>query len=135
MELLGRKITLVSDAPETKVQEIVEAVNARMKVTQRTVARASAEQVAILTALNMAEELIDAERRLRAIKDGVRSRTRWLLEAIDNLAMETRDPRAATRAGEAAGPTGTSAAAATAATTTAATAKTKATSGRPGHAS
>ncbi|MBK8013374.1 MAG: cell division protein ZapA [Deltaproteobacteria bacterium] len=91
VELLGRQITLVSDAPETRVQEIVEAVNARMTATRGSLARASAEQVAILTALNIAEELIDAERRLRALKDGVRSRSRWLLEAIDDLAVEAHD--------------------------------------------
>ncbi|MCA9553861.1 MAG: cell division protein ZapA [Myxococcales bacterium] len=88
LELFGQRLTVVSDSDPALVREVVDFVNRRMEQIRDGAPRAGADQVALLAALNIAEELFEERRRRDALKRTVRERSRTLLGAIDRLSRQ-----------------------------------------------
>lgn len=85
LELFGQRLTVVSDSDPELVREVVDFVNQRMERIREGAPRAGADQVALLAALNIAEELFEERRKREALRRTVRERSRTLLGAIDRL--------------------------------------------------
>ena len=88
LELFGQRLTVVSDSDPELVREVVDFVNRRMERVREGAPRAGTDQVALLAALNIAEELFEERRRQQALRRTVRERSRTLLGAIDRLSRQ-----------------------------------------------
>lgn len=86
LELFGQRLTVVSDSDPDTVREVVNFVNARMESIRDASGRVTTDQVALLAALNIAEELHEVRRKHGVLQDEVRGRAHRLLTAIDAVA-------------------------------------------------
>ncbi len=98
IEVGGRTLTVRSDAPEARVQAVVAYVNERLAHIRRQTTGVrgalSADQLVLMVALNMAEELFTLRERHQALKERVQDRGQRLLETLDQLASgASREPR------------------------------------------
>ena len=91
IEVGGRVLTVRSDAPESRVNELVDYVNERLERIRSQSTTVSSDQVILLAALNMAEELFALKDRHDALKARVQDRGQRLLATIDRLAGDGRD--------------------------------------------
>ena len=85
LELFGQRLNVVSDGDPDTVREVVDFVNRRMEQIQEGASRAGTDQIALLAALNIAEELFAERKKGSALKRSVRERSRELLGQIDAL--------------------------------------------------
>ena len=95
LELFGQRLTVVSDSDPETVREVVDFVNRRMESIRDASGRVNADQVALLAALNIAEELHLERTKRGQLQRSVRERARKLLSAIDAVAqrVEAASPR------------------------------------------
>lgn len=91
LELFGQRLSVVSDSDPEVVREVVDFVNRRMEVIREGAGRASTDQVALLAALNIAEELFEERRKGSVLKRLIRERARHLLGRIDALGRRVGD--------------------------------------------
>ena len=83
VEIAGQRFTLKTDADDAYVHELAAFVTQKLS-DARTGARAfSAPALAILAALQIADELFQARAGERALKDDVRQRTRTVLDMVE----------------------------------------------------
>jgi len=85
LELFGQRLSVVSDSDPELVREVVDFVNRRLERIQDGAARAATDQIALLAALNIAEELFEERKKGSALRRLVRERARHLLGRIDAL--------------------------------------------------
>ena len=85
IEIGGRALTVRSDAPEERVNAVVALVNDRLNDLQRKTGAVSSDQLVLMTALTMAEELYNLNERHEALKEQVQDRGQRLLEMLDKL--------------------------------------------------
>lgn len=88
LELMGQKFNLVSDEDESRVREVVEFLNQRLESVRRGTKRVQNDQIALLTALNIASELFEERARGDALRDRVRERSVRLLATIDQVSKD-----------------------------------------------
>ncbi len=88
LELFGQRFTVVSDNDEARVRDIVAFVNRRLEEIRDTSKRVQADQIALLAALNIAEELFEERQKNRSLRRKVRDRSLKLLGAIDAMAQD-----------------------------------------------
>lgn len=88
IEVAGRTLTVRSDAPEARVNAVVDYVNAQIEQLKDKSVAVSSEQVVLLVALNMAEELFSVRDQYQALKDRVKDRGQRLLTTLDQIARE-----------------------------------------------
>lgn len=93
LELLGQKLTVLSDNDDTRVRDLVDFVNRKLEEAKDSAKRAQPDQVALLALLNVAEELFREKQTNAALKRRVRERSVKLLGAIDEVAraVDARD--------------------------------------------
>jgi cell division protein ZapA len=104
LELFGQRLTVNTDIDPERVREIVSFVNHRLETIRESSKRVQTDQIALLAALNIAEELFDERREVSRLRKGVRERARALLERIDDVANEVdAERRQATTSGGVAG--------------------------------
>lgn len=88
LELFGQRLSVVSDADESRVRELVDFVNRRLEAISQGTKRVPAENIALLAALNLAEELFEERDRAERLRRKVRERSRRLLASIDAVSRE-----------------------------------------------
>jgi cell division protein ZapA len=81
--IAGQRYTIKSDAEEAYVHSLAGLVDERMKTVQRAAKTAPPHAVAVLAAMQLADELL-RERGLRAsLRQKVRERSRNLRQILD----------------------------------------------------
>jgi cell division protein ZapA len=80
--IAGQAYVLRSDAEEGYVREVAEMVDRKFRRVQRTTRQVATHKLAILTALQLADDLIRERERRAALRDKVRERSRRMLEAL-----------------------------------------------------
>lgn len=88
LELFGQRFTVVSDTDEARVRDIVDFVNRRLEEVRDSSRRVQTDQIALLAALNIAEELFRERQNSQGLRRRVRERSVKLLGAIDSIARE-----------------------------------------------
>ena len=88
IEVGGRMLTVRSDAPEARVQAVVQFLNERLDRIRGQSSMVNADQVVLLAALNMAEELFALRERHETLKARVQDRGQQLLATLDQMARE-----------------------------------------------
>lgn len=88
LELFGHCLTVVSDSDPELVRDVVEFVNRRMESIQQNAKRVGTDQIALLAALNIAEELFEERKKGAAVQKTVRERSRFLLGRIDEVTRQ-----------------------------------------------
>ena len=90
IEVGGRTLTVRSDASEARVEAVVAYINERLaqirRQTQGVRGAVSTDQIVLMVALNMAEELFSLRERHEALKERVQDRGQRLLETLDQIA-------------------------------------------------
>lgn len=87
LELLGQRLTVVSDTDEERVRDLVDFVNRKLDEAKESARRALPDQVALLALLNVAEELFREKQKSEKLRRRVRERSVKLLGAIDEVAQ------------------------------------------------
>ena len=86
LSVAGQKLALRTDADEGYVARLAEFVDTRVKETAAARGGVASYEVALLTALNIADELL-RERAARAgLREGVRERARALRKTLEDAA-------------------------------------------------
>ncbi len=96
LEVFGHRLTVNTDADPDRVRDVVSFVNYRLEAIQQSSRKVQTDHIALLAALNIAEELFEARDHVSTLRKGVREKARRLLERIDRVAHEVelgpRDP-------------------------------------------
>ena len=69
LNICGVEIIVSGNVEETATQQIADAVRSRMQNILNTAYAANVEKAAVITAMNLCEELEDANRRLAALEE------------------------------------------------------------------
>ena len=88
LELFGQRFSVVSDADEDRVHEVVSFVNRRLEAIRSETKRVQTDHIALLTALNLAEELFEERDRHERLRRRVRERSIRLLASIDAISRD-----------------------------------------------
>lgn len=88
LELFGQRFTVSTDTDAERVRDIVDFVNRRLETIRDASRRVQTDQIALLAALNIAEELFDERDRRRSLKRSVRDRSMRMLDALDSISKE-----------------------------------------------
>ena len=79
----GLKFQLRSDGDDASVQALAAEVDRRIRNIQKTSKAIDTQQLAVLAALQMAEELQAERAALASLKEQVRERSRTLLKLLE----------------------------------------------------
>jgi cell division protein ZapA len=86
--LLGRSFTVKSDKDEAYLHQVANFVNRKFEEMRPQARAASTYDLALLVALNLADELFEAEERAKSSRSEVRKRSERLLENLDAALAE-----------------------------------------------
>jgi len=84
VEILGREYTVKSDEEEERVQKIADYVNQKMKEVLQAVKSVSTLNVAILAAMEIANDYFTSEEAQRMIAQVIDSKSSRLIAMIDS---------------------------------------------------
>ncbi len=85
VQILGQKYTLRSDAPESYVATLAEVVDGKMRELQRGAKTAPHQSLAVLAALQLADELERERAGRRELRAKVRARSSALRDLVDHM--------------------------------------------------
>ena len=80
--VFGQKISLKSDADDSYVQQLVECVDGRMRELSNRSQKAGLQEVAMLAALQLADDLFREQRRRVELRRKVRVKAQRLLSQL-----------------------------------------------------
>jgi cell division protein ZapA len=83
IKILGQTYTVKTDAEEDYIQEVARYVNEKMDEVLKKTRSVSTLNVAILTALNIADDLLKEREKRRGLLQEVENKTKDLVEKID----------------------------------------------------
>jgi cell division protein ZapA (FtsZ GTPase activity inhibitor) len=86
IKVAGRQYTIKSDASDGYVQELADLVDQRIQAVQASAKSASPQAVAVLTALQFADELLHERQRRTRLRQRVREKTHHLKALLDREA-------------------------------------------------
>lgn len=86
VQIAGQRYALRSDADDREVRRLAEFVDGKIKEVQKAARTPDTQSVAILAALQIAEELFEARRSREDLKKKVRDRSRAILDYIEREA-------------------------------------------------
>ena len=81
LNICGVEIIVSGNVDETATQQIADTVRSRMQTILNTAYAASVEKAAVITAMNLCEELEEANRRVLALKEEVKTLREGALSA------------------------------------------------------
>jgi len=87
VELLGQKFTLKSDDEEEYLRDLAKFVNRKLNEIKKATGRVDTGQIALLAALDIADDLFRERERTKDVKRDVDARAQKLLCAIDEMAQ------------------------------------------------
>lgn len=88
IELFGYTLTVVSDAPDSHVDELVSLIEARLAPIQKSAPHAPPVEIALLGALNIAEDLLQTQAELTVLRAEVQARGDSLKRRLDALEVD-----------------------------------------------
>jgi cell division protein ZapA len=89
IKVFGQTYTVKTDAEEDHIQEVARYVNEKMEEVLKKTRSVSTMNVAILTALNIADDLLKEKERRIALLREIEKKSKDLAEKIDvNLSRE-----------------------------------------------
>jgi cell division protein ZapA len=83
IKVFGQTYTVKTDAEEEYIQEVAKYVNEKMEEVLKKTKSVSTVNVAILTALNIADDLLREREKRTALLREVETRSKDLVEKID----------------------------------------------------
>lgn len=83
IKVFGQTYTVKTDAEENYIQEVAKYVNEKMDEVLKKTKSVSTLNVAILTALNIADDLLKEKRKRIALLQEIEARSKNLVEKID----------------------------------------------------
>jgi cell division protein ZapA (FtsZ GTPase activity inhibitor) len=92
LEIAGTKFRLVADADEQHLEELAALVNERVAKLDAGGKGAGAAQLLALVALGLADDLLTAQRKLRAVDQLTRSTIANVIARIDSRLGEEAEP-------------------------------------------
>ena len=81
--IAGQRYTIKSDADEAYVHSLAELVDEKMREIQRAAKTAPPQAIAVLTALQLADELVRERRGRAELRSRVRAETRAIRQVLD----------------------------------------------------
>lgn len=88
LDLMGQRFDVVSDEDEGRVREVVAFLNGELERVRKGTRRVQNDQIALLTALNIAGQLFEERARSERLRDQVRERSTRLLASIDAVSRD-----------------------------------------------
>jgi len=86
VNIAGQRYVLKSDSDGTRLQAIADIVTAKVEEVRKVGKHLPTDKIAILAAVNIAEELLKEREAARYLKDAVRQRTERLVACLRSLA-------------------------------------------------
>lgn len=83
VSLLGQSFTVRSDKDEAHVHALANFVTRRFETLQHKTRTVGTHELALLVALNLAEELFEAEERAQEIRDVIKGRAERVLASLN----------------------------------------------------
>lgn len=83
VEIYGQRYSIKGDADPDYIKQIAQYVDERMRDLARGMQTATLSKLAVLTAINIAHQLFQAEQRLKQGEAEVERRTLHLMESIE----------------------------------------------------
>ena len=83
VEILGQRFNIKSEESQEHVNRIVSYVSEKMKTISKDAKTMSLHHAAILTLLNVADELFKSKQEVEVYKDSVLERTKNIIHLID----------------------------------------------------
>jgi cell division protein ZapA len=83
IKVFGQTYTVKSDAEEDHIQEVARYVNEKMEDVLKKTRSISSLNVAILTALNLADDLLKEKEKRAALLQEIEKKSKELTEKID----------------------------------------------------
>jgi cell division protein ZapA len=83
IKVFGQTYTVKSDAEEDHIQEVAQYVNEKIEDVLKKTKSISSLNVAILTALNLADDLLKEKERRAALLRAIERKSKELTEKID----------------------------------------------------
>ena len=90
VEILGQKLTISSDAEETYMLKVAGYVDEKMQALSRAQKPVNKSNIAMLAALNIADEYHLLKRKYDAIANDLNLRTRNIAGALDEVLQDTK---------------------------------------------
>ena len=90
VEIYGRRYTIRGDAEESYVQELARRVDEQMRALAKKMKTVTPTQLAVLAALNLANELHHALKQQKESNEDVNRRAAGLIESIQETLGGTR---------------------------------------------
>jgi cell division protein ZapA len=88
VEIAGQRFTLKTDADDEYVHALAAFVTQRLKDAKAGSRAFSTHALATLTALQIADDLFQAQKDLSALRDGVRRKARRIQALLDDAGRE-----------------------------------------------
>lgn len=85
IEILGQKLTVLSDSDEKVVAGVVQYVNDKVDEISKGGSNLNTLTIAVLAALNIADELFKAKGENSLISEQLENRTQELINLIDRV--------------------------------------------------
>ncbi len=86
VQIAGQRYTLKSDADEDEVKALAAHVDSRIREIQKAVRGADTQSVAVLAALQVAEDLFKERAASAALKKKIRDKSQGLLTFLERQA-------------------------------------------------
>jgi cell division protein ZapA len=83
VEILGREYRIRSDAEEAYIQDVARYVDAKLREVSRGAAVPASERVAVLAAMNIADELFQMRRASSEELSSIERRAQSLIRLLD----------------------------------------------------
>ena len=83
VKIMGQKFTMMSNEPEEHLYKVADYVNKKIKEIQSKTGTVGAPNLAILAALNIADDYLHSKKDLERIKKSVKSRGKQLVQYLD----------------------------------------------------
>ena len=93
VELLGQSFAIKSEKNEAHLQKVAGYVNRKFEELRRQTRTTSSHDLALLVALNLADELFDERTEAAKEKDQIRQRAKRALSTIDDVLTSSKTKR------------------------------------------
>jgi cell division protein ZapA len=90
VEVGGQKLNLKTDADEDYIRQIARLVNQKLNEARTGGRTIATQSLAILAAMSLADDLLQARQRDAAFRKEVKQRSRLILDLIETASKETK---------------------------------------------
>jgi cell division protein ZapA (FtsZ GTPase activity inhibitor) len=80
---LGRPLTLKSEASQQQLESVVQLVEEKIRETRKAMPKAATEEIAIMTALNIAFDYLEIKEDSQHLRQEIESKSKHLIQLIE----------------------------------------------------